>query len=126
MQRLITLSKANLDQIILSNQRKELDEDPFSMDEKREESLDMLSDMLDDEQFNKRKNKNFDDDDLLMGNKQINELRNSRDLDKFDIVSEGLRSEKLGSNFLEARSDASFKENNLLKDINDNGYFVQD
>ena len=30
-----------------------------------------------------------------------------------------------GSNFLEARSDASFKENNLLKDLNDNGNFVQ-
>jgi hypothetical protein len=49
MQRLITHSKANLDQIILCNQRKEFDEDPFNMDEKREESLDLLSDMLDDD-----------------------------------------------------------------------------
>ena len=85
----------------------------------------MLSDMLENDQFSQRKGKNFDDDDLLVGNKQINELRNSRDLDKFDMISEGLRSEKLGSNFLEARSDASFKENNLLKDLNDNGNFVQ-
>lgn len=51
-------------------------------------------------------------------------MRNSRDLDKFDMLSEGLRSEKLGSNFLEARSDTSFKENNLLRDLNDNGHFV--
>ena len=41
------------------------------------------------------------------------------------MMSEDIKSEKLGSNFLEARSDASFRENNLLRDLNDNQNFVK-
>ena len=41
------------------------------------------------------------------------------------MISEGFRSEKLGSDLLEARSDASFRENNLLRDLHDDKNFVK-
>ena len=41
------------------------------------------------------------------------------------MLSEGLRSEKLGSDFLEARSDTSFRDNDLLRDLNDDKNYVK-
>ena len=62
MQKLITNSKTNLDKISQSNKTN------YELEERVEQSLDILSDMIDDDNYSKRKNKHFDDDDLLDGN----------------------------------------------------------